>query len=373
MRIAAEYPWTFDNDLFGGPDFWGLVNRQWRLCTIGQMQSPINIDPERLLFDPGLTKISISNTQIEADFLNTGQLPIITINTTSPASRHVNITGGPAGPYTYRLHNVAVHFGQAKENERGSEHTVDRVRFPAEVQLLAYNSDLYENYTEAMAQPRGLLAIGIIVDIAENTNPELRRLTVASQSITYKGLQNCNILTDWKYSDSTTKLKRFHPSQLMPSTDQYVTYDGSLTFPGCHETVTWVIMNHPIYINMEDLAIWNDLQQTETKQSNPAFMSPNYRPLKPLNGRLIRTNINVKYKSRTSGSCPSNIYLDMGYRSNPRRHPNATYATSFSSVYGVGKHRKRDLDKFDIEVFDEDVTAASLDSLSVDDDNFEFA
>lgn len=63
----------------------------------------------------------------------------------------------------------------------------------------------------------------------------------------------------------------------------------------------------------------------------------------------------------------------MGYRSNPRRHPNATYATSFSSVYGVGKHKKRDLDKFDIEVFDEDVSATSLDSLSVDDADFAFA
>jgi carbonic anhydrase len=279
----AEYPWIFDNDLFGGPDFWGLVNRQWRLCTIGQMQSPINIDPERLLFDPGLTKLSISNAQVESDFVNTGQLPFINMNqSTGHNSRHVNISGGPAFPYNYRLHSVAIHFGQANEKERGSEHTVDRVRFPAEVQLFAYNFDLYENYTEAMTQPRGLLAIGIVVDIGEITNAELRRLTVASQSITYK--------------DSKTKLKRFHPSQLMPNTEQYVTYEGSLTFPGCYETVTWVILNNPIYINKEDLAIWNDLQQTSTKQSNPVFMAPNYRPLKPLNGRLIRTNINVRYK-----------------------------------------------------------------------------
>ena len=48
-------------------------------------------------------------------------------------------------------------------------------------------------------------------------------------------------------------------------------------------------------------------------------MSPNYRPLKPLNNRLIRTNINIKYSSRNNnpGSCPSNIYLNNGYRSNP--------------------------------------------------------
>jgi hypothetical protein len=48
----------------------------------------------------------------------------------------------------------------------GSEHTIDRIRFPAEVQLMAFNSDLYENFTDAMTQPRGVLAISIIVDVS---------------------------------------------------------------------------------------------------------------------------------------------------------------------------------------------------------------
>jgi hypothetical protein len=222
------------------------------------------------------------------------------------------------------------------------------------VQLFAYNSDLYENYTEAMTQPRGLLAIGIVVDIGEITNSELRRLTVASQSITYK--------------DSKTKLKRFHPSQLMPNTEQYVTYEGSLTFPGCYETVTWVILNNPIYINKEDLAIWNDLQQTSTKQSNPVFMAPNYRPLKPLNGRLIRTNINVRYKSRSRGSCPSNIYLDMGYRSNPHRHRNVSHSPFAHSVSHSDKHR-RNAEELDI-IEDETFPLNHLPYSTADDSDF---
>ncbi|EJW74141.1 hypothetical protein WUBG_14954, partial [Wuchereria bancrofti] len=133
-----------------------------------------------------------------------------------------------------------------------------------------------------MSQSRGLLAVSIIVDLGTVSNTELRKLTVASQSITYKGTK--------------TILKRFNAYGLLPQTQDYITYEGSLTFPGCFETVTWVIMNNPIYITKEDLQIWNDLQQTETKQLSPVLMSPNYRPLKPLNGRLLRTNINIKYK-----------------------------------------------------------------------------
>jgi hypothetical protein len=38
------------------------------------------------------------------------------------------------------------------------------------------------------------------------------------------------------------------PYFLLPQTAHFVTYDGSLTYPGCHETVTWIVMNKPIFI-----------------------------------------------------------------------------------------------------------------------------
>uniref|UniRef100_A0A5S6PIX4 Carbonic anhydrase like protein 2, putative n=2 Tax=Brugia malayi TaxID=6279 RepID=A0A5S6PIX4_BRUMA len=299
LMTACFYPCII------GPDFWGLVNKHWRMCTTGQLQSPINVDPSVLLYDPGLLPLHINKHQVQATLENMGQLPLITINDSLIEHGNINISGGPSSPYRYRLHHVVVHFGLVANDERGSEHTIDRVRFPAEIQLLAYNTDLYANFTEAMSQSRGLLAVSIIVDLGTVSNTELRKLTVASQSITYKGTK--------------TILKRFSAYGLLPQTQDYITYEGSLTFPGCFETVTWVIMNNPIYITKEDLQIWNDLQQTETKQLSPVLMSPNYRPLKPLNGRLLRTNINIKYKAKSPQSCPSNLYIDMGYKANPRR------------------------------------------------------
>ncbi|MFH4975321.1 hypothetical protein AB6A40_002030 [Gnathostoma spinigerum] len=299
LMTACFYPCII------GPDFWGLVNKHWRMCTAGQMQSPINVEPSALLYDPSLTPVRIEKNTVEADFENMGQLPLVTVNDSSHDYKNVNISGGPSFPYRYRFHHLTVHFGRTSEGGRGSEHTIDRVRFPAEIQFLAYNTDLYANFSEAMSQPRGLLAIAIIIDIGTITNTELRKLTVASQSITYKG---------WK-----TTLQNFNVYGFMPKTDDYISYEGSLTFPGCYETVTWIIMNNPIYITLEDLQIWGDLQQTEEKQPNPVLMSPNYRPLKALNGRLIRTNINVKYRPNSTQSCASNIYVDMGYKANPAR------------------------------------------------------
>uniref|UniRef100_A0A914S4L5 Alpha-carbonic anhydrase domain-containing protein n=1 Tax=Parascaris equorum TaxID=6256 RepID=A0A914S4L5_PAREQ len=194
------------------------------------------------------------------------------------------------------------------EGERGSEHTIDRVRFPAEVQLIAYNTDLYTNFSEAMTQPRGLLAVAVIVDIGTTTTTELRKLTVASQSITYKAY----VTFAYRLQDRKQSLRN---STLM---DYYRI-----------QRTTSPMRDHLPF----RLQIWNDLQQTESKQPNPVFMSPNYRPLKALNGRLIRTNINIKYKasnevnvkcnirfqSKSSQACASNVYVDMGYRSNPTR------------------------------------------------------
>ncbi|VDN53247.1 unnamed protein product [Dracunculus medinensis] len=294
LMTACFYPCII------GPEFWGLVSKHWRMCALGKMQSPINIDPSTLLYDPALMPVDIDKHDVDAVFDNLGQLPLLTINDSKIRPDCVNISNGPVFPYRYRLHHIASHFGQNSKGEKGSEHTIDRMRFPAEIQLMAYNADLYENFTDAMTKPHGLLAISIIVDIGKVTNSELRRLTIASQSIKYKGnflksfFDLINLIA--RKQRSRAIIKSFNPYGLMPPNSSYMTYSGSLTFPGCYETVTWVIMNNPIYITKEDLEIWNNLQQTDAKQTNPVSMAHNYRPLKPLNGRLVRTNINIKFK-----------------------------------------------------------------------------
>ena len=42
-------------------------------------------------------------------------------------------------------------------------------------------------------------------------------------------------------------------SGLLPQTEFYLTYEGSLTWPACFETVTWILMNKPIYITVRQV------------------------------------------------------------------------------------------------------------------------
>ena len=47
-----------------GPDFWGLVNPEWVLCSKGKRQSPISIDATKLLFDPYLTQLHVDPNKV---------------------------------------------------------------------------------------------------------------------------------------------------------------------------------------------------------------------------------------------------------------------------------------------------------------------
>ena len=78
--------------------------------------------------------------------------------------------------------------------------------------------------------------------------------------------------------------------EIMPSTSHYMTYEGSTTYPGCWETVTWIIMNKPIYLTRQEMFELRKLKQGD-KINPKAPLLNNRRPLQSLNSRTIRTNI----------------------------------------------------------------------------------
>jgi hypothetical protein len=51
------------------------------------------------------------------------------------------------------------------------------------------------------------------------------------------------------FSGWTIPVNNFSMNDILPSTESFLTYEGSLTRPGCMETVTWIILNRPIHIS----------------------------------------------------------------------------------------------------------------------------
>jgi carbonic anhydrase len=54
--------------IFPGPAFWGLINPEWSLCNKGRRQSPVNLEPQRLLFDPNLRPLHIDKHRVSWNF-----------------------------------------------------------------------------------------------------------------------------------------------------------------------------------------------------------------------------------------------------------------------------------------------------------------
>lgn len=165
-----------------------------------------------------------------------------------------------------------IHYGH--DNEAGSEHTIDNTRFPAEVQLYHFNSQLYSNWSEAARSPNGVAALSILVQRTNFEHP--------TENIQLKKISN--LLKTGKNSKGVvSSILDFSVQNLLPETIKFfMTYEGSQTQPACSENVEWIILNKPIYVTEHQL--------THMKNHLEA-LGNNYRPLQSLLNRCIRTNI----------------------------------------------------------------------------------
>ncbi|KAA0201285.1 carbonic anhydrase alpha, 11-like [Hyalella azteca] len=312
--------WTYEG--ISGPEFWGVINPAWVMCSEGRRQSPINLDPRTLLYDPNLTPLLVDKTMVAGELVNTGhslewQMQEVRDDQHRDSSRDnyrdrnrgldmtgddggpptrdrhlplpmmgaVNVSGGPLS-YQYSLSRARLHYGE--RDIQGSEHTIDNHAFPAELQLYGHNSQLYPNLTVAASHVYGVLAVSVLIQLGDRTSPALATILEGLHKVTFGG--------------SRVSVKPLRLSDLLPSHSHYLTYEGSLTEPGCHETVTWVLPNKPLYISFSQMRSLRELRQGPSLHHRNAPLGNNFRPLQPSHHRTVRTNIDF-----TSTSPPETL------------------------------------------------------------------
>jgi len=308
--------WTYEG--ISGPAYWGLINPAWTMCNKGRAQSPVNIDPGSITFDGTLTQLHADKHQQTAKMENTGQTLLVTVSESESAP--VNITGGPL-QYTYRFTEIILHWG--KDGQPGSEHSINHHSFPAEVQVFGYNSDLYPDMEAARKGVRGLVAISLMVQVADDAD---RRQTGDHK---YMGLGSIiGKLTNVQFSGEVTTIPQLSLASILPSTGEYVTYEGSTTYPGCWETVTWILMNKPVYLLPQEMALLHGLSQaTDNRGGEQSGLGGNLRPRQNLNRRTVRTNID--HRSQT-GDCEVQSSTERQFQANAwvREIPSADLLSS---------------------------------------------
>ncbi|XP_035644028.1 carbonic anhydrase-like isoform X2 [Oncorhynchus keta] len=201
----------------------------------GPRQSPINIISGQASYDSALNPLKLHyDPSNSTDILNNGHFFQVGFVDDTDSS---TLTGGPITG-TYRLKQFHFHWGAS--DYRGSEHTVNGIKFPCELGA---------------------------------ANPRLQKVLDALDAIKSKGKQ--------------TTFSNFDAATLLPDSLDYWTYNGSLTTPPLLESVTWIVLKESINVSLTQMGKFRSLKFSGDGEAH-CCMQDNYRPTQPLKGRKVR-------------------------------------------------------------------------------------
>lgn len=178
-----------------------------------------------------------------------------------------------------------LHFHWSGNNMKGSEHQINGKSFPVELHMIHINPK-YQSISEAIPASDGLMVLGFFLQENDNT----------TDSAAYDYLFNQFKLV--LYKDQQMDLNPLILSNLIPKEplSNYYTYPGSLTTPGCQESVKWVVFDKPIGISSKQLEQLRALRSQNLRfydtnpKDNPII--GRYRPVQLLHGRNVERNFN---------------------------------------------------------------------------------
>ena len=210
------------------PESWGNLSEEFRLCSTGKNQSPVNITE------------TVS-----------GRLPAIQVNY-RPSAVEVENNG----------HTIQVNYPEGGNTltVNGRTYTLKQFHFhvPSENQIKGRTFPMEAHF----------------VHLDENKQPLV--LAVLYEA----GRTNNRLSSIWNAMPMTAgkvKLDQpFNASSLLPRNLQYYRFAGSLTTPPCTEGVSWLV-----------LKTYDHIDQAQAGKFTRAIGSHNSRPVQPLNARVV--------------------------------------------------------------------------------------
>ncbi|MBI5234429.1 MAG: carbonic anhydrase [Deltaproteobacteria bacterium] len=217
--------WTYEGH--EGPEHWGALSPDFKACSEGSNQSPIDIQGQAL---SDLEDITFIYNASKGSIVNNGH----TIQVNCDKGSSIKVNGK-----TYEL--LQFHF------HGPSEHTINGKSFDLELHLVHKNVD------------GELAVIGVMIE---------------------KGAHNNGLDEIWgKFPQEAGEKEALDQpidiAAVMPRSKTYITYQGSLTTPPCTEGVAWFVLKTPIQMSGEQL------------EEFAHIIKKNNRPVQPLNNRKI--------------------------------------------------------------------------------------
>jgi len=209
---------------------WGSLNQKYTDCSIGQRQSPIDIQTHTTINALTFKDIFVSYKNTKLNIINNGH----TIQVNSDGTSKAILNGKEFKLLQFHFHAL-------------SEHTINKEYSNMEVHLVH------------QAEDGELAVIGVMMEIGKK-NEFIEKIFTnmpknSGEKVTNETLLNAN--------------------DLLPNDRSYYHYIGSLTTPPCTQIVQWYVLQNPILISKEQLEKFHELYKG------------NYRPTQPVNSRII--------------------------------------------------------------------------------------
>ncbi|EEF32944.1 alpha carbonic anhydrase 7 [Ricinus communis] len=237
QEVENEREFDYEKNGERGPARWGELHEEWRACSNGSMQSPIDMLNERVEVVSHLGRLNRSYEPSNATLKNRG---------------HDMMLEWENGAGTIEINGTEYILRQCHWHSP-SEHTLDGRRFALELHMV------HESPDGKVAVVGVMYTIGRPDSFLLSLTDHLRSISGTEEEERVVGIIN--------------------PKDIKIGSRKYYRYMGSLTVPPCTENVIWTIVKKVRTVTREQVSLLRVAVHDES--------DTNARPLQQINGRSV--------------------------------------------------------------------------------------
>ncbi|XP_034019080.1 receptor-type tyrosine-protein phosphatase zeta isoform X2 [Thalassophryne amazonica] len=240
-KLPEDVGWSYSGSV--NQHNWG---KKFPSCNSAK-QSPVDIDDTFIQ-----VSLQFQNLQLEGWDKLTGKSSTIHNNGKTVAisvDGNFFVSGGGLSS-RFRVGSITFHWGRCNTSSDGSEHSVNGMKYPLEMQIYCYNADDFQTLDDAVREGGRIAALAVLFETSLDDNENFSPVVEAVNTVSRFGkIEPMDAFSLWP---------------LLPNnTDKYYIYNGSLTVPPCSETVEWVVFKQPVTISETQLEVFCEVLTVE--------------------------------------------------------------------------------------------------------------